>query len=275
MEPGWVPAFLAAAGYAAALGVGWLVDDPWASATSFAELFRAFAIHLMPGTVFLVAFVQWLNWETVWRDQRKLEMTTLFKWVAGLAAVTSLSRVDGAYGSDILPEALWWMAAVALLIGFNEELLFRGIWLRAMRVNGRGEGRVAIYTALAFGLFHITNILLNTPGAGFGQVFHATVIGFALYLWRRGTTWVFPAMLIHALWNFAIFVALYDLSPSEAGAVVQTNLILIGALCTSAVAAERIWKGEKKLVWQRAGAAIDSDAPLMRIDAPAVPATSN
>jgi membrane protease YdiL (CAAX protease family) len=273
MEPGWKPALLAAGGYSLVLAVGWWVTDAEASATTLAELFRTLAFELLAATVFLVGFVQWLDWDAVWRDPRKLGMTKLYWWVAALIAVAALFRLDGAFGSNFNSSELWWIAAFAALVGFNEELLFRGIWLRSMRVGCRCEGRAAIYTALAFGLFHVANIFIRVPGSGFGQVFYATVIGLGLYLWRRGTGSIFPAMFVHGLWDFAALAAIYDGSPSEPGSVPLTNLAFLGAIFASAVAAERIWKGEKSIIWQRSGAGIDHDAPLVRIDSPA-PATA-
>jgi membrane protease YdiL (CAAX protease family) len=193
-------------------------------------------------------------------------MPTLYRWVAALLVLSALLRLDGAYGSHLYSEELLWIAAFAALIGVNEELLFRGIWLRSMRVSCRGEGRAVIYTCAAFGIFHVANIVIGEPGSGIEQVLGAAVIGIALYLWRRGTTWIFPAMLVHGLWDYAFFVNDNDFSPPEPGNEAIINLVTLAVFLTSVIAAQRLWKGEGMLVWQRAGTRIDNDAPLVRID---------
>jgi hypothetical protein len=261
IEPGWKPAFIAVGGYAfVVLGV-WFVTESSASTVTDIEWFRALVFGQIAGAAFLVALVRWLNWDWVWHDPRKLEMNGLLWTVAVLMVIGALMRLDEVIWGSIDPNLVWWLIATCALVGFNEELLFRGIFLRSMRVRCRGEGRAALYTAAAFGLFHVLNVAIGEAGPG--HVFLATVSGFGLYLWRRGFAWILPAMVVHGFWNFSVFAVRYDYAPSE---VVMSNLALIVAVFASAIAAERIWKSEKWLVWQREGAGIDSDAPLVPID---------
>lgn len=258
MQPGWKPAFLAVGGYSLAFFGAWFVAEPSVSTATDIEWFRSLVVGLAAGAVFLVVFVRWLKWDWIWRDPRKLQMTGLFWAVAVLLAVGALMRLDAVVWGNIESGLIVWLIAACVLVGFNEELLFRGLFLRAMRVDCRGEGRAAIYTAAAFGAFHLVNVAIGE--GGLGQVFLATVSGFGLYLWRRGSAWIVPAMLVHGFWNFSVLAVEYDYAPSE---VAISNLALIGAIFASAIAAERIWKGEKGLVWQREGVGIDPDAPLV------------
>ncbi|MGH2958916.1 MAG: CPBP family intramembrane glutamic endopeptidase, partial [Solirubrobacterales bacterium] len=241
MEPGWKAALIAVGGYFAILAAGWWVTDAEASAVTIAELFRMLTIEFFVGTVFLVAFVKWLNWEAVWRDPERLGMSTLYWWVAALIVLSALLRLDGAVGSNLYADELLWIAAFSALIGVNEELLFRGIWLRSMRVSCRGEGRAVIYTCAAFGVFHLANIVIGEPGSGIEQVLSAAVLGIGLYLWRRGTTWIFPAMLVHGLWDYAFLVNDNDFGPPEPGNVAIINLLTLAAFLTSVIAAQRLW----------------------------------
>ncbi|HEX3224001.1 MAG TPA: CPBP family intramembrane glutamic endopeptidase [Nocardioides sp.] len=54
------------------------------------------------------------------------------------------------------------IVAAGVLVGFAEEMVFRGIFLRAMRAGARPEGQAALWTAVAFGLFHLPNVFLGT-----------------------------------------------------------------------------------------------------------------
>ena len=54
-------------------------------------------------------------------------------------------------------------------MGLAEELVFRGIVLRCLRTGNRPESTVALWTALAFGLFHLPNVFMGTGAAGLSQ----------------------------------------------------------------------------------------------------------
>lgn len=89
-----------------------------------------------------------------------------------------------------------------LLVGFLEELLFRGLLFRAM---AKSNPRVAVLvTSLLFGLGHIIN-LVNGSGAdllsSLCQVCYAAAIGFLFVtlLVLGGSIW--PAVLTHSLLN--------------------------------------------------------------------------
>jgi membrane protease YdiL (CAAX protease family) len=91
---------------------------------------------------------------------------------------------------DRLPNDLILAIVLAgILVGYAEEILFRGIVLRSLRTEGRSEAHAAIFTTIGFGLMHLLNIAGGAPVIGtFGQVALAAISGFAFYLIRRGTT---------------------------------------------------------------------------------------
>jgi membrane protease YdiL (CAAX protease family) len=81
-------------------------------------------------------------------------------------AFFAASIVLRAFGIDwgtVDPALLLVVIASGVLVGFAEEMLFRGVFLRSMRTNGRTEAVAALWTAIAFGLFHLPNLLV---GAG-------------------------------------------------------------------------------------------------------------
>jgi hypothetical protein len=89
------------------------------------------------------------------------------------------------------------------LIGLNEELLFRGLALRAFRDRHR-EWVAAAWSSVFFGLFHLFNIIVAGGAAAFQAVW-AIAVGYLLYLCRRvGGGMVLP-VCVHAVWDFSSF----------------------------------------------------------------------
>ena len=110
------------------------------------------------------------------------------------AAVSGLARVTVGQ--------LWVYLALAVLTAFVEEVVFRGLILRALAA--RGVLRAAIVSSVLFGLMHWVNVLFGADlTATLLQVGYATAIGFsfAVVTLRTGVIW--PLILIHGLTNAA------------------------------------------------------------------------
>lgn len=90
----------------------------------------------------------------------------------------------------------------SLMIGLTEELLFRGVGVTAFRVNGHGEGAVALWTTVIFSLAHAASLL-----GGPLQVLSTLGAGYLYYLVRRVTGTLLAAALVHGLWDFGVFSA--------------------------------------------------------------------
>ena len=72
------------------------------------------------------------------------------------------------------------------------------------RQAGFGEGRVAFWTCLLFGLVHATNIVDEGVKA-IPQVLVTAFAGYFLYLTRRVSGSLVAAMVVHGLWDFGLF----------------------------------------------------------------------
>ena len=93
-----------------------------------------------------------------------------------------------------------------LFVGFNEELVFRGIGVVGLRARV-AEWQVFLYTTLAFGLAHGLNIVFGQGlGPTVAQVVLACAFGAAMYVVRRVSGTLLLCMALHALWDFTIFV---------------------------------------------------------------------
>ena len=98
-----------------------------------------------------------------------------------------------------------YFVAMTGLLGFVEEVFFRGLILRALAPHGLW--RAALVSAVLFGVAHALNALSGAnPFAIALQIGYALAIGFgfAAVTLRTGILW--PLVLIHALIDFASFL---------------------------------------------------------------------
>jgi|SRR5271157_192386 len=95
--------------------------------------------------------------------------------------------------------------AIALMVGFVEESIFRGLMLHALKDHG--FWRAAIITSLLFGLTHALNLLTGKSVAeDLAQIFYAPAIGFAYaaLVLKKGILW--PLILAHFLIDFINYI---------------------------------------------------------------------
>ncbi len=93
------------------------------------------------------------------------------------------------------------------LVGFSEEVMFRGIFYSALRDRLKIWPAI-IWTSLVFGAVHVLNgILTGDYGAASVQALAAVTSGlvFMAIRLRTGSLWV--AIVYHALWDWVLFVA--------------------------------------------------------------------
>jgi hypothetical protein len=162
---------------------------------------------LAAGSVWLVVFLLWARWDHVFTDWRRLRMGFWLWLPAGLMVVAFAMQFAGVSWGEFTGAHLMWIVVAAVLVGFAEETLFRGIILRALREGGRREGVVVLVSSLWFGLFHLTNLVTGSSVTSvIQQVVIASMAGVALYLWRRGTGLLVAGMVIHGLWDMSSFL---------------------------------------------------------------------
>ena len=127
---------------------------------------------------------------------------------------------------------LWWpddsglaplVVATTLLVGFSEELMFRGIVLRGALTAG-GRGRAIVTSAGMFALLHSVNVLGGVLVlAVVTQVGLTFVFGFGLACIALRINALWPLMLFHALWDMLLFLGtLYQV---EFGVVVFVGIV--------------------------------------------------
>lgn len=133
--------------------------------------------------------------------------------------------LDGVTLSPSDWKSIWTTCIVAVLVGFFEELLFRGILLQSLMTR-MNAALAVIVAAIVFGLFHYVNWVSGQPlGITTMQVLGAMAGGLlfgAIVLWT-GSLW--PSVFLHGLWDASVSVSQtlqLDLSPK--GEVTEVTL---------------------------------------------------
>ena len=178
----------------------------------------------------------------IWRRRARLAMPVVFWLIPVCWFLLVALRLAAAPWPAMNMTYIVVLGAAMLLVGFNEELLFRGIVATVARGAGEGsEARVMLVSAIAFGLFHLPNVLAGQAlGATLGQVAYAFVMGCALYTSMRLAGSILLPVVMHALWDFSVFASkgvTLGMGASAASSVL--TLLTVGLTLAAAVWAAR------------------------------------
>ena len=210
----------------------------------YAEIGSALVVPMAVLAALLLALTSWLGWwpavlgEGLSAPRWLLAVPALF--LAGALGNLALT----AWGSKPLALVAY-LSLGTLLVGFNEEIVFRGLMVAGLR-GRHGEALVCLYSSLAFGLLHGANLFLGQGLADtLVQMFAAFFVGIVLYVVRRATGTILACVALHALWDFSSLVRPGSLS--ESGGIALTTLVvgflpgacLFGAVVLSLVAIRR------------------------------------
>lgn len=184
-------------------GTSGITYDEWFDTADNA--LRAGVIPLGVGTVMILVFMVCARWDFLWRDPERLPVT-LWMWLTlAVGGAAILLQFAGTTWSDVPARLIVMILIVGVLVGFAEEMLFRGLLLRSLRDGRRSEASAALWTAIGFGLFHLPNTLLGTGLLGITQFFTAGIMGFGLYFLRRTRGLILVAMIFHGCWDTSLF----------------------------------------------------------------------
>jgi hypothetical protein len=195
--------------------------------TTAPNAWRVGVLSLMVGSALLMLFVRAAHWPDLWRDPVRLPVTPAMKVAMVAFWVSILVRLAGARWSEVPVDLLLAIVASGVLVGFAEETLFRGIFLRCMREGGRNEAAAATWTAACFGLFHLPNVFMGTGWIGLLQVLLAAVTGLVLYVFRRNAGVLWPAMVAHGAWDISAFLAVGYAQPWLAVPSLAIQLVML------------------------------------------------
>jgi hypothetical protein len=176
--------------------------------SSVGAVFFQLTVGLVVGSVILTWFVVAMGWSAEIFGRQPVYRSR-WMWVAPvLVALPILLRIlDIDWGGPTLSVVLL-VVASGLLVGYSEELLYRGIAVKMLRSGGHGERAVATLSALLFGLSHSINLF---SGQGFETVGPTIVYTFAfgvlMYLSMRVIGFIVGAMVLHGLTDPTGFLA--------------------------------------------------------------------
>ena len=178
------------------------MDTDYASAASTDGLWRSITVPVAASLVFAVAVVSALRWwRPVLRDDRPVQRWTIaipLLMAAGIVLATNYGGLaDRGLGLVLL------LLVSMVMVGFTEELMFRGLGVTVFREAGFREGRVALWTCVIFGLAHASNLFTEGTKA-LVQVLVTAMAGYFFYVIRRRTGGLLVPALVHGLWDFSL-----------------------------------------------------------------------
>lgn len=140
-------------------------------------------------------------------------------WLAMRFSLPAGNSMDNALSRDVF--------LTTLLVGLNEEWIFRGLLMAAF-CHRFGLRNGVLLALLCFGLAHAGNALNSeNPGLQLLQVFSTAMTGSVLALAALAMRSLLPAMLAHALYDFMV-VDMGELSAAGANPVFMAPMLLVG-----------------------------------------------
>lgn len=195
-----------AAGLVVSKFAGDMATDPLF--TSVGTVFFQLTFGLIVGAIVLVGTSVYLGW-TAQLFGRQPIYRSWWMWIAPVVvAMPILLRIFGIdWGKNALPIVVL-MLLTGLMIGFVEELAYRGIGIKMLRDGGLGEWSVAALSSLFFSLSHATNIFSGQSWRTVGPtVIYTFAFGVLMYLTLRTIGFLIGAIILHGLTDPTTFLA--------------------------------------------------------------------
>jgi CAAX protease family protein len=182
---------------------------------------------LIVGSIVLIAFTTFMGWNAEIFGRQPIYRSG-WMWLAPAIVLTPIIlRVLGIdWGGRGLQVSMM-MMATGLLIGFSEELLYRGVAVKMLRSGGHREFSVAAISSLLFGLSHTINLISGAKlTTVLATVPYTIAFGVLMYLSMRVIGFIAGAMILHGLTDPTTFLATGGL-PDDVDTTAVTGLLAI------------------------------------------------
>jgi len=176
--------------------------------SSVGTVFVQITAALVVGSIVLIAFTTFMGWNAEIFGRQPIYRSR-WMWLAPVVVIIPiLMRVFGIDWGGPAVSVILMMLATGVLIGFSEELLYRGVAVKMLRSGGHREFSVAWVSTLLFALSHSLNIFSGgAPRTVALTVAYTVGFGMLMYLTMRVTGFIVAAMVLHALTDPTTFLA--------------------------------------------------------------------
>jgi membrane protease YdiL (CAAX protease family) len=213
------------------LGIALAIFIVWAAITMGLDVMQAggaisldalvsqrIVIGLVIAPAFLIAAVAWLRWDGLGLAPPKPRRALLLLWLPLLYIALILASV--ALRGFPSAATIAFVFVNTLLVGISEELMFRGILFRGA-LSRMTRWKAIWLSCFLFGLVHALNVLITGDlAAALLQALAAFMSGVLFMALRIRTGSLYPLIIVHALWDFSLFVGL----PASAATAVAPTL---------------------------------------------------
>lgn len=153
-----------------------------------------------------------------------------------LPAAFGLSRLlDGIHVTALSQAALYLVCS--LLVGFAEEIYFRGLFMRVLKPYG--QTAAITWSTVLFGVTHALNLLAGQGGLNtVVQIVHAAGIGFLLCVLRLKGRSIWPLVAVHALIDFLAWISQSEIMSDP---VITPAMLVLPALFSVGYIINGIW----------------------------------
>jgi membrane protease YdiL (CAAX protease family) len=240
-----------------ALTVAYGVSGAALSVAKMTAISPVFPANVALSLAALLVLARKNAWAVVYLAPRPISLRLLAP--LGLVLLVTASASIAASGITVTSVTnLAYLVLLAGSVGFVEELVFRGIILRAWLTRGRS--RAVLASTALFSLAHLTQLMGGqSPSATALQVAFSFVLGLALALVVVRTASLWEVIAFHALFDFVQFVSTEpsaSVSSSSlaglpmAGTVLSTLILggYVAWLVKTAPPAEHASAGAKRVV---------------------------
>lgn len=138
-------------------------------------------------------------------------------------------------GFHLKPGLLVALVALSIVVGFNEEIWFRGLAMAAIRRLGAKPAVVG--SAIVFGLMHLANALAGAPGLAL-----VLQLGFAIVV---GIVLAEVLVITRSLWIPIAWHCVYDVVSFHEGGSLSARALVAASLVTLILA------GYAVVLWRR------------------------
>lgn len=165
-----------------------------------------YALPTLFGSIFLVIAITALGWWKITLFDKE-KSGPKWAWIAPILMFVFILMSFGNTNWDkATPELLLWSALGALGVGFGEEMITRGTLIVGLR-SKFSEIPVWLISTLFFTALHIPNVFFGQSASLLiSQLILTFIMGSALYSFRRISGNLLIPIILHGLWDSAIFL---------------------------------------------------------------------